>query len=148
MADDINTNNGGSPSQGSGRWKDRATVYPPAEEIVKALQDRGKKVKVTEKGTERIKHKFEIAGKLVAKVYKSIRDQFNKPPGLTENVHRGKQPLLKEFIISRKHVDVSETDPFFIPTPKTARSIFYPTTPLRVDWTLPLTLFRTTLTAR
>jgi hypothetical protein len=97
----------------SSRWKDNASVYPSAGEIAAALQDQGKVVVVKRKGGNLNKHRYPLIEKLASKVYAKIRQEF-APDGLTKNVSRGKTPLYKEILLSRRHVDVTETDPFFL----------------------------------
>jgi len=94
------------------RWKDNALLYPPAEEICKALQDPGKIVNVKEKGVTVHKHKFKDADKLAQKVFNSIKEIY-KPESFGKHKSRGKIPLLKEIILNRKHRDASELDVFF-----------------------------------
>ena len=94
------------------RWKDNASVYPEAEEIVVALQDAGKRVVVKRKGSETYKHKYPLDEKLANKIYGSIQKVIN-PEGLTQNITRGREPLLRDIIILRRSTDVHKTDPFF-----------------------------------
>jgi hypothetical protein len=99
------------------RWKDEPKIYPPVEEVIAALQDVGKAVKVTQKGKDTMKTRFVLMEKLALKVYTQIKKVFN-PEGLTKNATRGKQRLFKEILLSRKHVDVTELDVFFHPYAK------------------------------
>ena len=95
------------------KWSECQAVYPPPEEIVKALQDLGTKKKEKKGGKEVTKHKFAAVEKVASKIYNSIRKEFNNPEGLTKNTSRGRTPLLKNLILNRRHVDITETDPFF-----------------------------------
>jgi hypothetical protein len=101
-----------SDANNTTHWKDVASLYPPAEDIVKALQDRGKKQLKKNKGKDVERHVFPLLEKLAGKLFAAIQSAI-KPPGLTVNPSRGKQPLYKELVLSRRHVDVTETDPFF-----------------------------------
>lgn len=93
-------------------WKLCQPLYPTPEEIVLALQDVGKSEKVKRKGREITRQKYPLLEKLARKVYTNIQKEIN-PEGLTKNVSRGAQALYKEFVLLRKHVDISETNVFF-----------------------------------
>ena len=94
-------------------WHLCTGIYPSAEEIVVALQDLGKGKVVKQKKRDVQQHKYPLIEKLATKLYTGIQKEFNNPDGLTKNVTRGKQPLIREIIMARRHVDVSETHPFF-----------------------------------
>ena len=53
------------------------------------------------------KNRFPLLEKLAQKLYCAIAKEYRNPEGLTVNASRGKQPLLKEMILSRRHVDAS-----------------------------------------
>lgn len=93
-------------------WKD-GDIYPPVEDIAKALQDPGKPKKVVTKNGEVTRHQCPALEKLAYQVYEKILKVHNNPKGLTVSVSRGKKPLLIEMVLKRKHVDVTECDPFF-----------------------------------
>jgi hypothetical protein len=93
-------------------WKDNPKVYPPAKDIVTALQDLGKDHKKKKKGKEFHEHRYPLIDKLAADIYKAIKKEIN-PEGLTKNTSRGKEPLYKELVLSRKHIDATECHPFF-----------------------------------
>jgi hypothetical protein len=95
------------------RWKDTAQIYPPPKEVVEALQDLGKTNTVKQKGKELTEWKYPKIEKLAAKLYSNIIKYCGKPEGLTKNVSRGKKPLYREIVISRRYVDVAETHPYF-----------------------------------
>jgi hypothetical protein len=94
------------------RWKDCESIYPPEEEIVEALQDPGKNQQVKRKGRDVSIHRYPLIEKLAGKIFGFIQKEF-KPDGLTKNSTRGKQPLLQEILLSRKHFDLSECPPAF-----------------------------------
>jgi hypothetical protein len=94
------------------RWKDVAAIYPSAEDIVLALNDKGEKVKKKEKGKEVIRTKFPLMEKLALKVFQNIVKMI-KPEGMDTNVTRGKRKFMTELLLLRKHVDVHELDVFF-----------------------------------
>ena len=95
------------------RWKDDPSVWcPDGDEIATALQDRGKTVVIKRKSGDDRKQKFPLLEKLANKVYASLMKAYN-PEGCTKNISRGRIPLYKELILSRRHVDVVDTDPFF-----------------------------------
>jgi hypothetical protein len=107
----MSTNSGESNT----KWSQSATIYPPFEEIIKSLQDPGKSVTVKKGGgREYSSHKYPLMEKLATKVFTAIQRNLN-PEGLTKNVSRGKIPLFKEMLLSRKHVDISETHSAFHP---------------------------------
>ena len=83
------------------------------EEIAAALQDQGKRHTTKQKGKDVVKHKYPLVDKLAGKLYSAILTAFNNPEGLTKNKTRGKQFLYKDIVQSRRHRDISETDPFF-----------------------------------
>lgn len=95
-------------------WKDNANVYPPGDEIALALQDRGSAQLVKRKGGDIRTTKFPLIQKLANKIYSLIQKELN-PDGLTKNVTRGSKPLFKEILLSRRHVDIANADPFFHP---------------------------------
>jgi hypothetical protein len=95
------------------RWRDNEKIYPPAQEIATALQDLGMRHVTKQKGKEVTKHKYPLIDKLAGKVYSSILTEFNNPEGVTKNKTRGKQFLYKDIVQSRRHRDISESDPFF-----------------------------------
>ena len=88
-------------------------IYPPAEEIATALQDLGKRHTVKQKGKEVTIHKYPLVDKLAAKLYGAILSAYNNPEGMTKNKTRGRQFIYKDIVMSRRHRDVHETDPFF-----------------------------------
>lgn len=142
----TSTNQQAMASSGSTgeRWKDCERVCPTAQEIAVALQDTGKKEAVKKKGAaDAVKHKFSSVQKLAARIHVSTQKQFGNPDGLTKNVSRGKIPLAKEITLSRRHVDVSETDPFSIHVMCKARCSSFPTTVLPVVSTKPQRTSRT-----
>lgn len=96
------------------RWKDSNGICPSPEEIVEALQDTGKRETAKRKGKEVTHHECPQLEKLSAKLHTNTRKHLN-PEGLTKNVSRGKWPLCREIALSRRHVDVVETGPFFHP---------------------------------
>ena len=110
-------------------WKDCAALYPPPEEIAKALQDQGTVKKEKKGGKEVSKHRFPLVEKLVSKMHNAIYKEFNKPDGLTKNSTRGRVPLLKDLTLNRRHVDISETDPFFHPYGKDGKVFIITNTP-------------------
>lgn len=94
------------------RWKDVTSVYPGVDEIATALQDRGVSVvRKSKKKGDTTMHKYTLVQKLASKVHTSIKKDL-KPEGLTLNNGRGTELLHKDIILSRRHVDVSEADPF------------------------------------
>ena len=93
-------------------WKDNNNLYPPAEEIATALQDTGKRHTMKQKGREVSIHKYPLIDKLALKLYTAIVSLY-KPDGVTKNKTRGRQFLYKDLVQSRRHRDISETDPFF-----------------------------------
>jgi hypothetical protein len=95
------------------RWKDNASIYPDVREIVVALQDPGVMENRKEKGKDVRRYKYPLLDKLAGKIYKNIYTNENKPDGLTKNPTRGKQPLYKEMVLSRKKIDLHETPEFF-----------------------------------
>ena len=94
-------------------WKDSPSIYPPAEEIAKAMQDLGKTVDVTKNGKVTKQQKFPNVEKLCKKVVDNIRDVFNKPVYLTKNQVRAKAKLSMYVFLQRKAKTITETDPFF-----------------------------------
>lgn len=95
------------------KWKDDIAVHPQAKEIAFALWDPGQNSNAKVKESTCVKHEFPRIVKLAGKIHTNIQRQFHDPEGLTKNVSRGKQPPHREIIPSRKHVDISETNPFF-----------------------------------
>ena len=65
-----------------------------------------------------MKTRFQSVEKLANKMFNAIKTKLNNPDGLTKNSTGGKMPLVKEIILRRKHVDVSEVDVFFHPCAK------------------------------
>jgi hypothetical protein len=102
-----------TPAPAPPAWKDNEAIYPPAEEIVTAMQDLGKKHVVKQKGREVTVHKYPLVDRLAGKIYSSILALYNNPEGLTKNKTRGRQFIYKDIVQSRRHRDISETDPFF-----------------------------------
>ena len=82
------------------RWKHHAQVFPPADEIAHALQDKGKEVSTKQKGLQVVKHRYPLIERLAMKIYTKIFNTFNKPDCLTKNASRGKYPLVHEIILA------------------------------------------------
>jgi hypothetical protein len=93
-------------------WSRCTKIYPPPKEIAQALQDMGKGKTVQAKKKEVKQHSYPLVDKMATKIYKAIQEEF-KPEGLTSNISRGKQFLVQSIILARRHVDISETHPFF-----------------------------------
>jgi hypothetical protein len=94
------------------KWADCTSIYPPAEEIAAALQDEGKDKTLKKKNQHVTEWKYPLIEKLAGKVFAAIQQQFN-PEGFSKNATRAKQPLYKEIVVARKHVDINKTHPFF-----------------------------------
>jgi hypothetical protein len=91
-------------------WKDCEGIYSPADEITRAQQDEG--TTVTARGEKQdMKHKLPLIEKLASKIYNEVQKRCD-PECLTKNLTRGKQSLLKEIILSRKSMDVTEAHTF------------------------------------
>ena len=92
------------------RWKDCAAIYPPSDDIYKALQDVGKLVPCrTKAGKEKgLKlTKYDLIQKMAAHVYRKIKEIY-RPAGMTDNVSRGKHALVLDIVNSRKAFDTAE----------------------------------------
>mgnify|MGYP000691392802 CR=1 FL=1 len=105
------------------RWKDCVQIFPPTDEIVKALQDPGKIVACrTKAGKEKGMKltKCDLLQKLAASVYRKIKDVY-RPVGMTDNVSRGKQALVVDIINSRKAFDTTDVMMEFHPYNKAGK---------------------------
>ena len=60
-------------------WKDDMEIYPPAEEIAKALQDLGKSAETTNKVKKETTQKSYVLDKVCKKVVDHIRSKFGNP---------------------------------------------------------------------
>ena len=92
------------------RWKDCAAVYPPSEDIYKALQDVGKVVACKTKAGKLRGMKLtkcDQIQKIAAHVYRKIKDIY-RPAGLTDNVSRGKHALVLDIVNYRKAFDTTD----------------------------------------
>lgn len=128
-------------NQTSIRWKNNPSIYPPVEEVAKALQDEGKSVKVKQKGREVNVYKYPVLDKLATKIATSIQRVIN-PEGLTKNITRARQPLLKELVLGRKHMDLSEVNPFFIPFGKNNKVFLLADSPVHCGLDLAIDAFQ------
>lgn len=89
------------------RWKDNPSIYPPAHEIAKGINDHGN---AGSKG-----HRYPALEKLCLALFQSVSKTFGKPEGLDTNSTRGKRKIAEILLLKRKSVDIVETDPFFHP---------------------------------
>jgi hypothetical protein len=93
------------------RWKDNKDIYPPAEEIVAALNDKGEEVARKEKGKAVLRMKYPLLEKLSLKVFQFIIKVI-KPDGIDTYVTRGKKRIMAKILMTRKHVDIHKLNPF------------------------------------
>lgn len=71
------------------RWKDCPDIYPPTDDIIKALQDPGKIVACrTKEGKEKGMKltKYDLIQKVAASIFRKIKDVYGLAAGLTEKV--------------------------------------------------------------
>ena len=93
-------------------WCQCRDIYPPAKEIVEALQDPGRTQKKVIKGCQQNVTTFPRIQKLCSKIYSQIQTIY-KPSGLTKNVSRGREALATLVLMYRKAQDVIHLDSFF-----------------------------------
>eukprot|EP00980_Cylindrotheca_fusiformis_P018205 scaffold5895_cov150-Cylindrotheca_fusiformis.AAC.2 len=113
------------------RWKDDTSIFPSLEFILECLQDQGQQITKTDSTTGQTLKvaRYKKLGKLATQVYQAIIKKF-EPEGLTKNISRGKDSLLKGLIGNRKEFCVSITPRSFHPYQQEGQVLaFCPTEP-------------------
>jgi hypothetical protein len=100
-------------SNSSNRWKDSESNYPFHEEIADTIRDHGQAKRVKTKAGEETRTKLPKIEKLVAKVYSGTQKELNHP-GMDKNIGREKEPLYRDLNISRKLVEITTVDSYFL----------------------------------
>ena len=101
---------GAANGERSPNWKDCHEIYPPLDDIAKALQDTGKLVNCrTKAGRERglKRTQCDLIQKLAGNICKKTKELY-KATGLTENASRGRLPLVLEIVNNRKAFDTAD----------------------------------------
>lgn len=95
-------------------------MHPSPDETATALQDRGVRATKKKKGKDVPHHKYPSVERLAGKTHNAIQGKVTEK--LDSNVSGGRAKLMADLTITRKHVDVSEVDPFFVPCTKDGKA--------------------------